>query len=169
MDFLTNITTIPKKELLVLHNEARKVDGTIVDIGTANGGSAFTMALASPKSTVWTIDPSVGPLFFSERERLGLEERVRLIAKTSNEASNNWNKRIDLLFIDGLHTLRGIIDDINNWAPFTDGHILLHDYYWYGDLVQRAIDKASVRLEILDIPFGLHSGKPVGIAITRRI
>ncbi|MCK9370343.1 class I SAM-dependent methyltransferase [Candidatus Dojkabacteria bacterium] len=167
------MATMPVEEKQVLYEEASKIpdNGIIVDIGTCDGASAFIMALANPNSQVWTIDPKVGPNFLTKREKLGLEDRVHFINDTSNNASFDWKKEIDLLFIDGVHSTQGILDDINNWAKYVKNCsiVLLHDYLWYGDNVKNAMELANVKLSLVDVPFGLYDGKPVGIARTKRI
>lgn len=159
---------------MVLHEYASKVPnrGVIVDIGTAAGNSAFIMALASKKSAqVWTIDPVENEHFLYKRAELGLVDKVHYIEGTSDGAVSFWNKPIDLLFIDGLHSPLGILNDINNWGRFVKkgSTILLHDYFWYGDYVQKAIDMADIKLKLIDVPFGFYRDGKVGIAITKKI
>lgn len=165
---------MPLKEKEVLHEFASKVPdgGIIVDIGTAAGNSAFIMALASkPSVRVWTIDPIENKNFLSKRMELGLLDRVHFIGDTSNNAVLDWDESIDLLFIDGLHSVKGMLDDINNWGKFVKkgSTILLHDYYWYGEDAQKAIDSTNIKLKLLDVPFGLHDDKKVGMAIIEKI
>lgn len=47
----------------------------------------------------------------------------------SNEAVKNWNKPIDVLFIDGDHTYEGVKDDWENFSPFVKkgGWVVFHD------------------------------------------
>ena len=166
------MATMPVEEKKLLYDEASKIPngGIIVDIGTCDGASAFIMALANPEVKVWTIDPQVGPHFLEKRKELGLEDRVFLLEDTSNNAVLDWNKDIDLLFIDGLHSQLGITDDINNWGKFVKNKrvVLLHDYIWYGDTVKKAMDEADIKLNLLEVISGLYDNKPVGIARTRK-
>ena len=166
------MATMPVEEKKLLYDEASKIPngGIIVDIGTCDGASAFVMALANPKVKVWTIDPNVGPNFLRKRKELDLEDRVFLLEDTSDNASMDWNRPIDLLFIDGVHSEEGILSDINHWYNFVkDGaYILFHDYYWYGDNVKNAINRSDKELKLLEVIAGLYDGKKVGIAITKK-
>lgn len=175
LDLTKNVlTTVPVEEKKVLYKYASKVpeNGVIVDIGTAAGNSAFIMALASKDSVqVWTIDPIENQNFLDKRTELGLLKKVHFIAGTSNDAVLDWGRPIDLLFIDGEHAPKFIMDDINNWGKFVrkGSTVLLHDYFWYGDYVQKAIDMAEVKLKLIDVPFGYFRDGKVGIAITKKL
>jgi predicted O-methyltransferase YrrM len=174
LPLLNNVyTTVPLEEKRVLHEYAKKVKdgGVIIDIGTCDGNSAFIMALANPTVHIWTIDPKIGPAFIEKRKELKLEGRVHLIEDTSDNAIFDWDSPIDLLFIDGLHTQQGVTNDLDNWGHFVipGETILLHDYFWYGDMVQKAIANSRVEVKLIDVPFGLYNENKVGIAITKKI
>jgi len=167
-------TTIPFKEKEALRKAATKVPdgGIIVDIGTCAGGSAFLMALASkPSVHVWTIDPIENKAFLEKRMEFGLIDKVHFINQTSDNAVKDWNEPIDLLFIDGEHAGAYITRDIDNWGKFVKkgSTIILHDYIWYGDVVQKAMDAAEIKLKLIDVPFGHYNEKPVGIAVTEKL
>jgi len=52
-----------------------------------------------------------------------------LIKNYSHEVVKEWNKKIDLLFIDGGHLYEDVKRDFEQWSRFLtpDGRILLHD------------------------------------------
>ena len=147
---------MPEKDRETLYCYAGQVldDGTIVDIGTAGGNSAFVMALASKSSVkVYTIDPNRNENFFFWREKLGLEEKITFIEKTSDDAIKDWKEPIDLLFIDGEHAYSFVQRDIDNWLPYLkeDGKILFHDFYLYPTGVMLAVGEAIARKKIKPI------------------
>lgn len=51
------------------------------------------------------------------------------IHKASNDAVKEWDKPIDVLFIDGAHWYEGVKDDWNNFSPFVKkgGWVVFHD------------------------------------------
>ena len=147
---------MPEKDRTVLYHYAKKVpnNGIIVDIGTAGGNSAFVMALASkPSVKVYTIDPNRNETFFFWRTKLGLEEKVTFIEKTSDNAIEGWKEPIDLLFIDGEHACAFVTRDIDNWGKYVkeDGRILFHDFYLYPTGVMLAVGEAVARKKIKPI------------------
>ena len=107
-------------------------NGTIVEIGTAQGGSAFIFHIAAGfrgvKIYSFDIAPSV-----EAYEHLK-ETSVTILAKSSKEGAFTWmqtiGRPIDLLFIDGSHALQHVFEDFNSWVPFLKpgGKIIFHDY-----------------------------------------
>jgi len=152
-----------KEDCLVLYNYAKKVKhGLIVEIGSFTGRSVKVMALASPSSKIVAIDP-----YFKNRpfaypfEKANSEEimnqflkttrelNVELIRKPSQLAGKTWNKKIDLLHIDGDHRYKSVKQDIRLFIPHVKkGHyILVHDYVVMGGEpkieVKRAVDDST--------------------------
>jgi len=156
---------------------AKKVPngGVIVDIGTAAGSSAFTFALASkPSVKVYTIDPNKNENFLANREEWGLEEKLVFINKTSEEAVKEWNKKIDLLFIDGIHSYLGVMNDFNWYSPSVKkgGIILFHDYFLYRDTIGMAVDEICnggrvEKIEIIDSLF--HKEVRTGMYVVTKL
>lgn len=106
--------------------------GTIVEIGTAEGGTALLMhrAVARRRVKIFTVD--VGPCA-KAREYLK-ETDVTIVAQPSEEYARIWkaseHSPIDLLFIDGNHDLEHFINDWNNWVPLVrpGGTVAIHDF-----------------------------------------
>jgi predicted O-methyltransferase YrrM len=120
----------------------------IVEIGSARGVSTCTLALACAENGgghVYAIDPHQlnewtdvgtkgGTLEFLQ-ERLHsyrLDQFCTIIRKPSGDAAVTWNQTIDLLFIDGDHTLEGVRKDFEGFAPWVrdDGLVVVHDAMW---------------------------------------
>jgi predicted O-methyltransferase YrrM len=120
-----------------------KEDGIILDVGTAFGGSAFCFSLGSKSSvSVYTIDPRRNELFIINKEKLGLNEKLIYIQGTTDSVSEYLgNKKIDLVFIDGLHTHDGVMNDFEKLSPFLDkgSIVIFHDYFLYRNTVGSAI------------------------------
>ena len=139
---------------------ARKIpdNGTIVDIGTCAGSSAFCFAFGSkPSVKVHTIDPNDNEKFFIMRDFFGLKERVLYIKKTSEDAAKGFDQKIDLLFVDGIHSYVGVTNDFNWFRPFMkkDSVIMFHDYYLYSNEIGKAVDELEEKgliekIEIID-------------------
>jgi hypothetical protein len=58
---------------------------------------------------------------------------VEFIQSDFNEASKDWDDLIDILHIDGLHTIEAVENDYETWKQFMslDGVILFHDVESY--------------------------------------
>lgn len=137
----------------ILGEKAKEVeeDGTIVDIGTCEGRTAFAMAVCSkPSVKVYTIDPTPNLRFYEHRKKLGVEAKIEIIEKRSQDI--NWGIPIDLLFHDGLHTYYGVKDDIEKYCPFVkkDSWIIFDDYPNYKNTIGKAVDEYEGKFYQLD-------------------
>ncbi len=107
-------------------------NGTIVEIGTAQGGSAFIFNRASSPRGVKIYSFDIAPS--SEAYANLKNTNVSIIAESSTTGARTWmqtiRRPIDLLFIDGAHTLQHVFEDFNSWVPFLNpgGRIIFHDY-----------------------------------------
>lgn len=113
----------------------------IVDLGVDYGYSTFSFAL--PRiGHVYGIDNFVGDDFVGDdtqrlkynfvmmkREKLHLQDNMTIIEGTFDEVATTWNKKIDILHIDGSHHYEDVKKDFETWSKFVsdDGVILLHD------------------------------------------
>lgn len=114
----------------------------VVEIGSHQGRSTTILGIAarSVGATVVAIDPFVeGRLFGGTptRQRFekniaqaGLTDVVDLEAEYSTKLRRRWDKRIDLLYIDGKHDYWTYTDDMR-WSEFLvpNGEILVHDAF----------------------------------------
>ena len=120
----------------------------IVEIGSARGYSTCCIALACAENfrghvhaidphtaNVWT-DKGTGALtrdFLEDRlRRYDLKQYCTVIAKPSIDAAAEWSTPIDLLFIDGDHTLAGVTNDFTLFGKWMapDGLVAFHDTAW---------------------------------------
>lgn len=120
--------------------------GLIVEIGAFKGLSTCLLGMASdPSVRVVTIDPFEKAInsVFTKREGpyadkweenvnkfRGLRGRIELIKDYSYNIGPAWNKLIDLLFIDGDHTEKGVTQDVQYFGPWlnANGLLVMHDY-----------------------------------------
>ena len=151
----------------------------VVEIGSARGHSTCTMALACQHNTrgkVYGIDPHE-PTAWSDtgagkgteeflRERLrmyGLEDRCEVVRATSAEAAKNWDRPIDLLFIDGDHTYEGVKTDFECFKPWLAGKALVvfHDSTWDYESWRQAKERDS-RTQEIGVPQFLEELRQAG-------
>lgn len=112
----------------------------IVDLGVDWGYSTFSFAM--PRiGHIYGIDTFEGDEFtgktggvnydyvLSKREKLFMEDNVTFIKGYFDDVAKTWNKKIDILHIDGDHKYESIKNDFETWSKFLsdDGVILMHD------------------------------------------
>jgi predicted O-methyltransferase YrrM len=107
-------------------------DGVIVEIGTAQGGSASIFHEAAGRRGVQIVSFDIAPSPEAYERLKGTT--VEVVAKPSVDGARAWKdivgKPIDLLFIDGSHALQHVVEDFNAWLPFVKlgGEVIFHDY-----------------------------------------
>jgi predicted O-methyltransferase YrrM len=109
----------------------------IVEIGVAEGGSAFDMReVMDPRGVLTLIDPyprvaGVNLSSFTARRLVhGVDRgRVSWMHELSHDAVQRWSGEIDVLLIDGDHSYDATRQDFEDWSPFVvaGGTILFHD------------------------------------------
>ena len=113
----------------------------IVDLGVFYGFSTFSFAIPRIGHT-YGIDNFTGDTFVGtdenrlkynfvtmKREKLQLQNNLTLIEGDFNEVAETWDKKIDILHIDGSHNYEDVKQDFETWSKFLndDGVILMHD------------------------------------------
>mgnify|MGYP000694307990 CR=1 FL=1 len=124
---------------------------TLVEIGTFMGGTATIFLTILDDCKLIAIDNwSEGPYepfaslkeAFEHHMRCFIEQgRVEVIDGDSRDIGRNWNRPIDLLYIDGDHSYEVCSADIRNFTPWVrrGGYVFVDDY----DVpaVRRAVDE----------------------------
>ena len=132
----------------LLYEFAKKLpgDSLVVEIGSFMGKSTAYLASGLRDGSggkVVAIDPHLGETgtkwkfsstweqFNKNIHELNLETFVESIRKTSEEAHKKWNRKIDLLNIDGLHDYKNVKLDLKLWLPhLKEGGVLVcHDAF----------------------------------------
>lgn len=103
--------------------------GVIVDIGTAQGGSAsiFHQATRGRKVAIHTYDPQPSDEAYVHLANTGVE----IHRHTSTDGARDWpGPAVNLLFIDGSHHLVDVVNDYNAWAAHlaSGATVAFHDY-----------------------------------------
>ena len=112
----------------------------IVDLGVDWGFSTFCFAMPQI-GHVYGIDSFGGDDFTgpsdknqfefanSQRKQLSLEDNITFIQGYFDEVAKTWDKKIDILHIDGSHHYEDVKNDFETWSKFVNdgGVILLHD------------------------------------------
>lgn len=131
----------------LLYEMAKQVSrGCIVEVGSYRGRSAVALgrgSLDGHKVPVYAFEPheeftgvlggKFGPedrgAFYRAMLDTDCYKVVRLINLESRMVSPNWNKSVQLLWIDGDHTYEGVKTDFDCWAPHlaSDALVALDD------------------------------------------
>lgn len=111
-----------------------------VDLGVDHGFSTFCFAM--PRiGHVYGIDSFEGDYYAGPRDnsayefvlykkdKLHLGENVTFIKGFFDDVAKTWDKKIDILHIDGTHSYEAVKNDYKTWKKFLkkDGVILFHD------------------------------------------
>jgi hypothetical protein len=107
-------------------------NGTIVEIGTALGGTAtiFNNSTIGRRIKIYTIDTVPFQRAYDNLKNTD----VIIVNKSSVEYAHMWkqevDRTIDLLFIDADHNFQSVFNDFHSWIPFMKpkGTIVFHDY-----------------------------------------
>jgi predicted O-methyltransferase YrrM len=161
-NILKRVTNLTQKEILdgvsfhsglgdsawLLYGLCRSMKPNVcVEIGSARGKSACYVGMALKENGVghlYAIDPHTRTnwndsesvdtyeVMWRNVKKLGLQDVVTMVRKTSSEMLKDWSEKIDLIFIDGDHSYEGVKADWEGFRPFLKefGLAVFHDTLW---------------------------------------
>jgi predicted O-methyltransferase YrrM len=134
---------------------------TLVEVGSYQGRSTVVLGSVlralSPQSRLYAIDPHEGTVgradrrlnrgtptfdaFMANITNAGVSDVIEAIRSLSYETE--WNRPIDLLFVDGLHDRLNVERDFRHFSGFLkpDAVVLFHDYANYYPGVVAFVDE----------------------------
>ncbi len=121
-----------KEDLFAILTQVEKLssNSNYVEIGVADGSSILAVALFRPDINCYGIE--INPATKAEQviKDMDIKNINLLLGRGSEEVCKEWNKDIDLLFIDGEHYVFNIVWDILGYMQYVKkgGTILFHDY-----------------------------------------
>jgi len=137
------------REAALLYTLARRCSGAgaIVEIGSWKGRSTICLAKGTrvgSQTPVYAIDPHTGmggpygantwtfDEFKANIAAAGVEEAVIPLVQTSQDAVQEFEQPVELLFIDGGHDYDSVRRDFELWFPkvMDGGVIAFHDAAW---------------------------------------
>jgi predicted O-methyltransferase YrrM len=128
------------EEAEALYEAARSCGGrgAIVEIGSWKGKSTICLALGSRAGAgarVYAVDPHADYRFgdFKDNiERAGVEDLVTPVSSLSQPYADEFHEPVELLWIDGAHEYRLVLEDFEKWTPkvLEGGIVALHDTSW---------------------------------------
>ena len=142
---------------------------TIVDLGVDYGYSTFAFATHG-QGKVFGIDSFEGDQMAGEKNTLQQVLRtvydakktfnvrnIEIIPAYFDQVASVWDKEIDILHIDGLHTYEAAKNDYLTWSKFTHERsvVMFHDIHSYPNTVGKLFYELSGYKFVRDQSFGL--------------
>jgi predicted O-methyltransferase YrrM len=132
--------------------------GAIVEIGSWKGRSTVWLAAGARRAgrRIYAIDPHRGSRedpdantlseFLANIRRAGVGDAVEPLVMTSAEAADRIREDVELLFIDGDHSLQGAVRDADLWLPrlLPGGMLMMHDVGAAGYVGPRTVFRRRV-------------------------
>ncbi len=121
----------------------------VVDLGVDHGFSTFSFAYAG-HGNIYGLDSFEGDIHAGHRDTykhvLATHEKLKSEFQISDvtfikgyfeDTASSWEKKIDILHIDGLHTYEAVKGDFETWKKFFnhDTVVLFHDTISFKDTV----------------------------------
>lgn len=105
---------------------------TVVNIGACFGTSAMAIAEERADAFIFSIDVKASPKEVEHLQLAGLYQTgrvIRLLGR-SQDIGRHWPFRVDMVYVDGSHIYKEVVEDIYTWLPTieADGIICFHDY-----------------------------------------
>ena len=97
----------------------------IVNIGIFRGATMYCMRAGAPRARMVGID-----IQYPQGARLHPSLKAKVIVGDSGKCHKGFEGPVHLLFIDGDHSYKGVMADIDGWTPkiVPGGVVAFHDY-----------------------------------------
>lgn len=145
---LTSVTRPGDTRVLLELAKGRK---RVVELGTATGWTAITLALDDPTRQVVTYDPWDRPELHRYLEMVGRGVRERIEIVTAEGATGPRDEgRVDLLYIDSSHEREPTVAEVRAWQPYlSPGAPVLFDDYTHPEFpgVRQAVEELDLQGE----------------------
>jgi len=124
---------LDRSEVDLLQDVARMLprEPICINIGAGTGTSGCAILEVRPDAFVFSIDKKPEPRERESLQELGFEtSRCLRILSDSARAGEFWPIPVDLVFVDGGHTVAQATADTLSWRPRIKkgGYMLFHDY-----------------------------------------
>jgi predicted O-methyltransferase YrrM len=120
----------------------------VVELGTATGWTAISLAVADPARRVTSFDPVDRPEPARYLQLVAPEVRARIELVTAPGADGPRDEHpVDLLYIDSSHARQPTIDEVQAWRPaLARGAVIVFDDYGHPDYpgVREAVQELSL-------------------------
>jgi len=125
---LFNVWTDVQYALPIMYNHiVKRRFRTVLELGVRNAVStrAILLALKKTNGHLWSVDIRACNRGISAVKEWRLDNIWTFIQE--NDLDLKWNKVVDMLFIDTLHTFEHTMLELEKFAPFVQHTIFMHD------------------------------------------
>jgi predicted O-methyltransferase YrrM len=123
-----------KPEICVEIGSARGKSACFIGMALKENGHGRLYAIDPHEPTAWNDTNSVDTFetFLGNISALELSKQVTVIRSHSQDAARDWDRPIDLIFIDGDHSYEGVKRDWDLFVPHIKpfGIVVFHDTMW---------------------------------------
>jgi predicted O-methyltransferase YrrM len=139
--------------------------GVIVEIGSWKGKSTICLGLGSRAGhgvPIFAVDPHADYRhgeFKENIERAGIADLVTPIRGLSQDVVEDFDRPIELLFVDGSHEEEDVRHDFETWVPkvVDRGIVAFHDTTWHAGVRKVVAEKIFGSRHFRDVRFVIGS------------
>ena len=139
--------------------------GVIVEIGSWKGKSTICLGLGSRAGSsvpIFAVDPHADYRhgeFKDNVDRAGITDLVTPVKGLSQQVVGDFDRPIELLFVDGSHEEEDVREDFDTWVPkVVDGGVVaFHDTTWHPGVRRVVAEKIYASRQFKDVRFVIGS------------
>ena len=145
---ITSVTRPPDTRVLL---DLAKRRTRIVELGTATGWTAITLALDDEERHVITYDPfdRSEPELYLSLVRREVRDRIKMVTAAGSTGPRDRGL-VDLLYIDSSHEREQTIEEVRAWQPhLRAGALIVFDDYTHPDFpgIREAVEDLALEGE----------------------